>query len=51
MKIQKIFGPDFISFLIEDEPQTYKEAMISPEAPLWKEAINNEVESILHNHT
>ena len=51
MKIQKNFGPDFISFLTEDEPQTYKEAMSSPEAPLWKEAINSEVESILHNHT
>ena len=51
MKIRKNFGPDFISFLTEDEPQTYKEAMSSPEAPLWKEAINSEVESILHNHT
>ena len=30
MKIQKNFGPDFISFLTEDEPQTYKEAMSSP---------------------
>ena len=51
MKIQKNFGPDFISFLTEDEPQTYKEVMSSPEAPLWKEAINSEIESILHNHT
>ena len=33
------------------EPQTYKEAMTSPEAPFWKEAINREVESILQNHT
>ena len=33
------------------EPQTYKEAMTSPEAPFWKEAINSEVESILKNHT
>ena len=51
MKIQKNFGPDFISLLIEDEPQTYKEAMSSLEAPLWKEVINIEVDSILHNHT
>ena len=50
-KISKNFGPDFISFLTETEPQTYKEAMSSPEAHLWKEAINSEVESILHNHT
>ena len=33
------------------EPQTYKEAMTSPEALSWKEAINSEVESILQNHT
>ena len=25
--------------------------MSSPEAPLWKEAVNSEVESILQNHT
>ena len=33
------------------EPQTYKKAMTSHEAPFWKEAINGEVESILNNHT
>ena len=32
------------------EPQTYKKAMTSSEAPFWKEAINSEVESILQNH-
>ena len=25
--------------------------MSSPEAPLWKVAINSEIDSILHNHT
>ena len=25
--------------------------MISPNAPLWKEAIYSEIESIMHNHT
>ena len=37
--------------MLEDEPQSFKEAMSSPEAPYWKEAINDEVESILQNHT
>ena len=37
--------------MLENEPLTFKEAMSSPEAPLWKEAINSEVESILQNHT
>ena len=47
----KYFGPDFLTYLLEDEPQSFKEAMSSPEAPYWKEAINDEVESILQNHT
>ena len=50
-RISKSFGPDFLTYLLEDEPQSFKEAMSSPEAPYWKEAINDEVESILQNHT
>ncbi|CAL2241034.1 unnamed protein product [Prunus armeniaca] len=42
-KTPKSFGPDFVSFLTEEEPQTYKEAMASPEAPLWKEDVNSEI--------
>jgi len=45
------FGNDFFTFLIDDDPLTYKEAVSSPDAPFWKEAINNELESILSNHT
>ena len=46
-----VFGLDFLTYLFENEPQTFKEAVTSPEAPFWKEAINSEVESILSNHT
>ncbi|KAK3033160.1 hypothetical protein RJ639_036344 [Escallonia herrerae] len=45
------FGPDFLTYLLENEPRTYSEAMSSPEAPYWKEAINSEIESIMQNHT
>ncbi|KAL6333744.1 hypothetical protein AAG906_028930 [Vitis piasezkii] len=45
------FGPDFLTYLLENDPQTFKEAMSSPEASYWKEAINSEIESILQNHT
>ena len=48
-RISKSFGPDFIAYAIESEPQ--KEVMSIPEAQMWKEAINNEIESILSNHT
>ena len=51
IKKPKNFGPDFISFMTIREPQTYKEAITSPEALSWKEAINSEVEFILQNHT
>ena len=37
--------------MLEAEPQTFKEAVSSPEGPLWKEAINSEIDSILQNHT
>ncbi|KAK3043656.1 hypothetical protein RJ639_000072 [Escallonia herrerae] len=45
------FGPDFLTFLLENEPRTYSEAMSSPEAPHWKEVVNSEIESIMQNHT
>ena len=45
------FGPYFLTYLLENEPRTFKEAVTSLEAPFWKEAINSEVESILSNHT
>ncbi|XP_070004170.1 uncharacterized protein [Nicotiana sylvestris] len=41
----------FVTFLLENEPQTFKEAMSSSESFLWKEAVNSEIESILNNHT
>jgi hypothetical protein len=50
-KTLKTFGPDFLTFMLEDEPQSFKEAMSMPEAPLGKEDVNSEIESILQNHT
>ena len=47
----KSFGHEFLTFLLETEPQTFKEAMSIPEAPFWKEAINSEIESIMQNRT
>ena len=37
-RILKFFGPDFITYAIKSEPQTFKEAMSTPEAQMWKEA-------------
>ena len=51
VRVATSFGPDFLTNLVENEPQTFKEAMSSPEASYWKEAINSEIESIMQNHT
>ncbi|XP_070020492.1 uncharacterized protein [Nicotiana sylvestris] len=45
------FGPDFVTFLLENEPQTFKAAMSSSYSLFWKEAVNSEIQSILDNHT
>ena len=44
-------GEDFYTFLVDDDLRSYKEAMTSSHAPLWNEAINSEIESIINNHT
>ncbi|GJR08974.1 hypothetical protein Tco_0791626 [Tanacetum coccineum] len=49
-RIKKSFGPDFVSFMVESKPNTYREAVTSLEGPQWKEAIKSEIDSILHNH-
>jgi len=33
-RISKSFGPNFIAYAIESEPQTFKEAMSIPEAQM-----------------
>ncbi|KAL0353566.1 UNVERIFIED_CONTAM: Retrovirus-related Pol polyprotein from transposon TNT 1-94 [Sesamum angustifolium] len=50
-KRAKTFGPNFLTYLLENEPRTINEALSSSEAPFWKEAINSEIESIMKNHT
>ena len=37
--------------MLEGEPRTYKETVNSTEGLMWKEVIDSEIESILHNHT
>ena len=37
--------------LTEKEPSTFEEAMSTPDAPYWKEAVNSEFDSIMQNHT
>ncbi|GJR97833.1 retrovirus-related pol polyprotein from transposon TNT 1-94 [Tanacetum coccineum] len=50
-KKTRIVGPDFVSFMVENEPTSYREAVTSSEWQQWKEAIKSEIESILQNNT
>ncbi|TLX69534.1 hypothetical protein E9993_22935, partial [Labilibacter sediminis] len=50
-RFEKSFGDDFYTYVVENEPKTYQEAVNSSEGPQWKEAIKSEIESILQNHT
>ena len=46
-----LYGPDFLTFTVESDPVTFKQAMSSPEALFWEEAVNSEIDSIMQNHT
>jgi hypothetical protein len=50
-RTSKTFGPDFMTYLVDKDPFTYKEAMSTQDAPQWKEAIKSEIDSIMQNHT
>ncbi|KAL0303858.1 UNVERIFIED_CONTAM: Retrovirus-related Pol polyprotein from transposon TNT 1-94 [Sesamum radiatum] len=50
-RVVKDFGSDFVTYNIEDDPVTFKDAMASSEAKQWKEAVKSEMDSIVSNGT
>ncbi|KAL0285878.1 UNVERIFIED_CONTAM: hypothetical protein Sradi_7161000 [Sesamum radiatum] len=50
-RVVKIFGSDFITYNIKDNPVTFKDVMASSEAKQWKEAVKSEMDSIVSNGT
>nr|GEX22243.1 retrotransposon protein, putative, Ty1-copia subclass [Tanacetum cinerariifolium] len=50
-KVTKDFALDYMTYIVNEEPQTYKVSMESSEAPYWKEAIHSKIDSIVHNNT
>ncbi|KAL2232001.1 UNVERIFIED_CONTAM: Retrovirus-related Pol polyprotein from transposon TNT 1-94 [Sesamum indicum] len=50
-RIIKDFGSDFVTYNIEDDSITFKDAMASSEAKEWKEAVKSEMDSIVSNGT
>ncbi|GJV84289.1 retrovirus-related pol polyprotein from transposon TNT 1-94 [Tanacetum coccineum] len=49
-RTEKSFGPDFVSFMVENESTSYQESVNSLEGPRWKESIKSEIDYILQNH-
>jgi hypothetical protein len=50
-RVVKSFGDDFTMYLIDDIPTSIVEAYTSPDTDDWKEAVHNEMGSILSNGT
>ena len=50
-RVKKSFSLDFLTYLLKREPRTYKETMNSTEGLMWKEVIDSDIESMLHNQT
>ncbi|KAL0462892.1 UNVERIFIED_CONTAM: Retrovirus-related Pol polyprotein from transposon RE1 [Sesamum latifolium] len=50
-RVVKDFGSDFVTYNIEDDPVTFKDAMASSEAKQWKKAVKSEMDSIVSNGT
>ena len=48
---KKKIGVDFFTYLVEDDPKTYDEAMNSIDAFFWREVVSSEMDSILNNKT
>ncbi|KAL0418806.1 UNVERIFIED_CONTAM: hypothetical protein Sradi_1294100 [Sesamum radiatum] len=50
-RVVKDFGSDFVTYNIEYDPVTFKDAMNSLEVKQWKEAVKSEMDSIVSNGT
>ena len=48
---KKVTREVIFSINLDDDPKTFTEAMSSRDAPLWKEAVNDEMDSIMGNGT
>ncbi|KAK4398019.1 hypothetical protein Sango_1277400 [Sesamum angolense] len=48
-RVVKNFGIDFVTYYVKNDPVTFKDSMASSEAKQWKEAVKNEMDSIISN--
>ena len=50
-RVEKDFGLDYYVFNLEENSSNLKEALASPDAIFWKEAVNDEMDSLIYNKT
>ena len=50
-RVENDFGPDYYIFNIEENLQNLKEVLTSLDSIFWKEATNDEIESLISNRT
>lgn len=50
-RITNSFGIDFLTYILENELRTIKEALSSPDVSLWMESMRSKIDSIMKNHT
>ena len=50
-RIEKGFGPEYYVYNLQGDPTSLEEALSSPDLSFWKEAINDEMDSIISNNT
>ncbi|GKD80918.1 hypothetical protein Tco_1347757 [Tanacetum coccineum] len=51
LKRDKVSNQHSYCFNIDDDPKTFDESMKSQDVAFWKEAINDEMDSIMGNNT
>ena len=50
-RAEKSFDPDFLTYVLEEKPQMFKEVVNCIESLIWKYTIKSDIDSILHKHT
>ena len=50
-RVEKDFDPDYYVFNVDENPLTLKEDLLSPDCVFWKEAMNDEIDSLISNKT
>ena len=48
-RVEKDFGPDYYVFNVDENPLTFKEALLSPDGVFWKEVVNDEMDALISN--